>query len=163
MNLLLLRHGQAVPAHENPEQPLSREGIVRIQDSAAAMRQLGLDFDLIVCSPLRRSHQSAALVCEAVRYPYSDILETPALNPEAPEAETLDFLGRQMRQRTVLVAGHLPNLAALAGLLLNGGAPAPLRIDPGALTLLQSERLTPASAELVFHLTPTQLALIAHH
>lgn len=163
MNLLLLRHGQSVPADENSERPLSREGIVRIQDSAAAMRQLGLNFDLIACSPLRRSHQSAALVCEAVRYPYSDILETDTLLPDAPATETLEFLRRQTRQRTVLIAGHLPNLTGLAGLLLGGSTPAPLRIDPGGLTLLQSDSLAPASAELVFHLTPTQLALIAHH
>ena len=42
MELYLMRHGQAVTGSENPEQPLSREGVAQIQDSAAAMKRLGM-------------------------------------------------------------------------------------------------------------------------
>jgi len=76
MEIYLLRHGQAVSEQEDPARPLSRDGVEQIQASASAIRRLGLVFDVIVCSPKRRSHQSAALVAEAIRYPYSDILES---------------------------------------------------------------------------------------
>ena len=79
MELYFMQHGQAVSEQEDPAKPLSREGVAQIQASAKAMHRLGLAFDVIVCSPKRRSHQSAALVAEAVRYPYSDILESKAV------------------------------------------------------------------------------------
>jgi len=161
MELYLMQHGQAVPETENPEQPLSREGVAQIQASAAAMKRLGLAFDLLVCSPKRRAHQSAALVAEGVNYPYSDIVESAAFSAKAPPAEALDFLRRRGTERSVLVAGHLPSLAAIASLLLGGETPVRLRFENGGLCRLDTAELAPGSGELVFQCTAAQLRLLA--
>jgi len=161
MEIYLMQHGQAVPESENPEQPLSREGVEQIRTAAAAMKRLGIALDLLVCSPKRRAHQSAALVAEGVNYPYSDILESELFLPSASPQDALDFLCRFSGERSLLVAGHLPSLARIAALLLGGTESVRLRFENGGLCRLDTAEPAPGSAELVFQLTPAQLHLLA--
>lgn len=163
MRLYLMRHGESVSERENPEQPLSRAGIATIQATAAAMKRLDLSFSTMVCSPLRRSHQSAALVAEAVRYPYTDIVESAAVYPEATAAEGLVLLRSLPEPDAVLIAGHLPALERLSSALLIGSDRLRLRFPNGGLTLLELETAEPGEAELVWQLSPPQLRLLAGH
>ena len=110
MEIYLMQHGQAVSEQEDPARPLSREGVEQIQASASALRRLGLAFDVMICSPKRRSHQSAALLAESIRYPYSDILESKSALPAAEPEELLQKLGQLIGDK-ILVVGHLPNLS----------------------------------------------------
>lgn len=161
MELYLMQHGQAVPAADDPEQPLSKEGVAQIKASAAAMKRLGIALDAIVCSPKKRSHQSAALVAEGVNYPYSDIAETETVKPSAPAAEALDFLRQYAGSGAVLVAGHLPSLGALASLLLCGGDALRIAFENGGLCRLDLDELAPGAAELIYLLPAAQLRELA--
>lgn len=134
MELYFMQHGQAVSEQEDPAKPLSREGVAQIQASAQAIHRLGLAFDVIVCSPKRRSHQSAALVAEAVRYPYSDILESKAILPKAEPEELLQKLSQMIGDK-VLVVGHLPNLSRLVSYLL-GSENELVRFENGGLVCI---------------------------
>jgi phosphohistidine phosphatase len=160
MQLYLMQHGQAVPETENPEQPLSREGVAQVQASAAAMKKLGIAPDLIVCSPKKRSRQSAALVAEGVNYPYSDIVETEAVKPAAPADDAVSFLRQNPACTSVLIAGHLPSLTRIASLLLGGDSPVRLRFENGGLCRIDTDSLTPGTAELVFHLSAKQMRIL---
>ncbi|HXV22524.1 MAG TPA: histidine phosphatase family protein [Desulfuromonadales bacterium] len=160
MQLYLMQHGQAVPETEHPEQPLSREGVAQIQTSAAVMKKLGIAPDLIVCSPKKRSRQSAALVAEGVNYPYSDILETEAIKPAAPADDTLSFLRQNPACASVLIVGHLPSLTRIASLLLGGDTSVRVRFENGGLCRLDTTDLTPGEAELVFHLPAVLLQVM---
>ena len=117
MELYFMQHGQAVSELEDPARPLSREGVTQSQASARAIQRLGIVFDVIICSPKRRSHQTAALVAEAIRYPYSDILESDTVLPQAEPDALLQKLSQMIGDK-VLVIGHLPNLSRLASTLL---------------------------------------------
>jgi phosphohistidine phosphatase len=162
MQLYLMQHGQAVPETENPERPLSREGVAQVQASAAAMKRLGIALDLIVCSPKKRSHQSAALVAEGVNYPYSDILESDLAKPTAPAVDTLLFLRKNRESKSVLIAGHLPSLANIASLLLGGKTPVRLCFENGGLCRIDTADLRPGEAELIFHLSAVQMRFLAN-
>ena len=117
MELYFMQHGQAVSEQEDPARPLSREGVTQCQLSAKAIQRMGLAFDVIVCSPKRRSHQTAALVAEAIRYPYSDILESEAALPKAGPEEILKKLSQLIGDK-ILIVGHLPNLSRLVSKLI---------------------------------------------
>jgi phosphohistidine phosphatase len=161
MELYLMQHGLAVPESEDPEQPLSREGVAQIKASAAAMKKLGIALDAIVCSPKKRARQSAALVAEGVNFPYSDIVETETLKPRAPAEEALFFLRRFTECRAVLIAGHLPSLANIASLLLGGDSPVRLRFENGGLCRIDVAEPAPGAAELVFLLPAAQVGMLA--
>jgi phosphohistidine phosphatase len=161
MELYLLRHGLAVPDFENPEQPLSKEGVTQIQASATAMKKLGIVLDLIVSSPKKRSHQTAALIAEGVNYPYSDIVETAAVQPVAVAVDALDFLRRYQESQAVLIAGHLPSLPNIAALLLGCAAPLRMRFDNGSLCRIDLWQPTAGQGELVYHISAQQLRMLA--
>ena len=162
MQIYLMQHGQAVPESENPEQPLSREGVAQIQSSATAMKRLGIALDLIVCSPKKRSRQTAALIAEGVNYPYSDIVESETVKPTASAIDAVSFLRQSHDCTTVLIAGHLPSLVNLASLLLGGDTSVRLRFETGGLCRIDTTDLAPGEAELVFHLPAVQMRLLAN-
>jgi len=161
MELYLMQHGQAVPESADPGRPLSREGVAQIQATAAALKHLGIAFDLIVCSPKKRARQSAALIAEGVNYPFSDIVETDALKPSASADEGLSFLQSFTASGAVLIAGHLPSLANLAARLLGGDVDVRLRFENGGVCRIDTADLAPAAAELIFHLPAAQIHLLA--
>jgi len=117
MEIYLMQHGQALSEQEDPERPLSRDGIEQIQLSARAIQKMGLVFDIIICSPRRRSHQTAALVAEAIRYPYSDILESDTVLPQEDPEKIVNKLVKMIGDKVLLV-GHLPNLSRVVAHLL---------------------------------------------
>jgi phosphohistidine phosphatase len=125
------------------------------------MKRMGIAFDVIVCSPKKRSRQSAALVAEGVNYPYSDIVETEKVKATAPPDEAVSFLRGLGEDKRVLVAGHLPSLARIASLLLGGDHPVRVRFENGGLCRIDAAKLAAGVAELVFHLPAAQLRLLA--
>ncbi len=62
MKLYLMRHGLAIERGtfgEDRERPLTSEGIKKTQRVVKQFHKLGLNFDLIVTSPLVRAQQTA--------------------------------------------------------------------------------------------------------
>ena len=151
MKLYLMQHALAYTAEEDPERPLNPAGVTQAKAAAAGLKRLGLNFDLIITSPKRRSQQTAALVAEAVRYPYSDIMTTEAVLPKAAPSELLELIQAENECQKVLVVGHLPHLANLSGHLLEGAV---LRFENTGLTCIELSE----QACLEFHLTAAQLA-----
>lgn len=121
MDVYLMQHGLSLSEAEDPERPLSPAGVVQVKASAQGLKALSLSFDLVAASPKRRAQQTAALVAEALRYPYSDILTSESLLPNADPSAVLALLEREPDDSRVLLIGHLPHLPNLAALLC--GAP----------------------------------------
>lgn len=120
MQLYLMQHGIALAGEDDAERPLSPAGVEQIRESAAGIKQLRLAFDLIMASPKRRAHQTAALIAEALRYPYSDIARSGDLLPQAEPAGILSSLTAEPADSRVLLVGHQPCLGRLASHLLGG-------------------------------------------
>lgn len=147
MRLYLMQHALAHPSAEDAERPLNPDGVKQAKHSASGIKRLGLVFDLIMTSPKRRARQTAALVAEEVRYPYSDIMSTEALLPDRTPGELLQLLQKESTDSRILIVGHLPHLARLAEALTRGGD---LIFENAGLTCL--EMSGPKTARLVFHL-----------
>ncbi len=152
MRLYLMQHALAYSSEENSERALSPAGIEQAKQSAHGIRRLGLEFDLIMTSPKRRAKQTAALVAEGVRYPYSDIMTTEALMPDQEPGALLELLQNESTDSRILIVGHLPHLARLADTLIQGGD---LIFENAGLTCL--EMSGPKTARLEFHLQAVHL------
>lgn len=154
MKLYLMQHALAYSAEENSERPLSPTGIDQAKAAARGIKRLGLNFDLIIASPKRRAQQTAALIAEGARFPYSDILTAEAILPDRLPQDLFALLQKESTDSHILVVGHLPHLAKLASDLLRGGE---LLIENAGLSCFDVVEL--GSARLEFHLRATQLAL----
>lgn len=152
MRLYLMQHALAYSSEEDSARELNPDGVKQAKRSAIGIKRLGLEFDLIMTSPKRRAQQTAALVAEAVRYPYSDIMTTEALLPDRTPDGLLELLQKESTESRILVVGHLPHLARLAEALTNGGD---LVFENAGLTCL--EMSGPKTARLEFHLQAVHL------
>ena len=153
MKLYLMQHALAFSATQDSERALSPEGIEQAKTSAHGIKRLGLKFDLIASSPKRRAKQTAALIAEIIRYPYSDILTTDALLPDADPDDIVRLIQKEPLESTIFLVGHMPHLENLASRLLYSDN---ILFEHAGLTCL--EMTGPKSACLESHLQANQLA-----
>lgn len=149
-----MQHALACSAEENAERPLSPAGIDQAKAAARGIKRLGLNFDLIIASPKRRAQQTAALIAEGARFPYSDILTAEAMLPDRYPQDLFALLQKESAESRILVVGHMPHLAKLASDLLRGGE---LLIENAGLSCFDIAES--GSARLEFHLRAKQLTL----
>lgn len=161
MELYLMQHGSAFSKDIDPEQPLSPVGREQIIKSAQAVRRLGLGFDLVVSSPKLRAKQTAEIICELLGYPEEDIAITDLVKAMSGPQETIEFLKSHKNQGAVLVVGHLPNLAKVAGELLSPGHAPAIKIMNGGLTRIDAWEDKDKEPVLRWHLTPLQMQILA--
>ncbi len=160
MLIHLIQHGACLSKELDPNQPLSPIGREQVEKSAMAARILGLRFELVVASPKLRSLQTAKIMSEHTGYPTSRIVETEAVKAMAPASVTLDFIQEYQGLDSILIAGHLPSLGALASQILIQDPDLEINIENSGL--MQLDVLSPKTkGKLNWYLTPTQLSEIA--
>jgi len=166
MNLFILRHGLAVepgtPGYENDtERPLTREGKSKLRQTAAAMVELRLDFDLILSSPFKRARQTAEIVAEELKI--EDKLEfSDFLTPGGRFADLVDYVKRlKLLPENVMLVGHEPYLSQLISLLVCGSDSSVVVLKKGGLAKLAVTSLKVGRCALLeWLLTPKQMGLM---
>ncbi len=138
-HLYLLRHGLAVPhgtvGVREEDRPLTAEGKKSVKQVAAGLRQIGIQPDRIVTSPLPRARETAQITADALGS--ADRLElSKILEPGVAARQILEWL--MTRQETnLLLVGHNPNLTDLLALVIGlpAGTPA-LELKKGGVAAL---------------------------
>ena len=107
----------------------------------AYLSALGVSFDAIVSSPLKRALQTASLVATEIGFEQKIAVDS-SLEPGGRFADFETMLAKHAGQETVLVVGHNPNLAQFAGALIAAqrGARANLRLRKGGLVRVDISR-----------------------
>lgn len=172
IELYLMRHGIAVELDEegartDAERHLSSEGRSRMQLEAAGLAQLGLKFDLILTSPLRRCLQTAEIVAQRLNlHKRVQILESLApgrafANGDGPHAEIFIELGAWPFERALLV-GHMPDLAEITSSLLTGNRHLNLDFRRGSICAIEVASIPPRGPGLLrWMMAPKQLRMLA--
>lgn len=137
MHVYLVQHGEAETKQVDPERPLTDRGRETVRDVAAAASRLGLEVTRIRHSGKTRAAQTAAQLAQALA-PAEGIEAITGLAPNddvAPVAEAL-----ASTTEPLMLVGHLPFLARLAGALLCGDPRRePVRFRNGAVVCLVRE------------------------
>ncbi len=122
MKLYLMRHGLAIERGtfgEDMERPLTSEGIKKTQRVVKQFQELGLNFDLIVTSPLVRAQQTAKILHD--QYLNSPLEVSAHLAPQGDLLEFLIWLDPYIKLEASLIAiGHQPDLGNWAEMLVYG-------------------------------------------
>jgi phosphohistidine phosphatase len=134
VRLYLVQHGEAKSEAEDPDRPLTERGASQVRQVADAAAAGGLvTVDRIVHSGKTRARQTAETWGEMLGV---KVEEADGL---APNDDPSIWVGR-LTDHDVMLVGHLPHLAKLAGLLLTGDADRPVVIFRNAgLVGLQQE------------------------
>lgn len=149
--LFVVRHAPAEDSSPRGDagRALTAEGRAEMALAAAGLARLVDPLELIVASPLVRARQTADLLAE--RFPRAERATLDALAPGLDRDALAAFVDAAPQRRIALV-GHEPDLSALVGWLIGGGAR--VRMRKGAVAALAlGGRFGPRAAELDWHLT----------
>ena len=118
MHLYLVQHGLAKSKEEDPERPLSGEGMTDAGKMAAFLAKRGVRIDRIYHSGKLRAKQTADIFGEKLGIT-GMVADTDGLAPsDDPQIWEKRLVGKS---ENIMLVGHLPHLSRLASLLLAGG------------------------------------------
>jgi phosphohistidine phosphatase len=117
MKVYVVQHGEAEPKSVDPARPLTERGRGDVQQVAAFAARLGLKVAQIRHSGQARAEQTAAVLGEALAPP-GGVVAVSGLAPNDDVRPLAKELAGE--SQSVMLVGHLPFLARLAGLLLTG-------------------------------------------
>ena len=125
MELYLIRHGMAQErdlAITDNDRTLTKIGQEKTKEVAKRLYNLGLRFDLILTSPLVRSHQTAEIFTQTQLS--SQLQVSTDLAPNGNIHAWLNWLEQQKYPPNIKLAliGHQPDLGAWASMLVWGEA-----------------------------------------
>ena len=122
MNVYLLRHAHALdigaPGIEcDEDRPLSDQGRQQMELVADAVKRLGLRFDQVLSSPLRRAMETAQELCRHLDLPETSAGTCDQLQPGSASKKLMKRL-RSVEANEVVLVGHAPDLGEHAAWLL---------------------------------------------
>ncbi len=126
--LLLVRHGEAMAASDNPERPLAAQGLSQARRTAAILGDVNGQIDVIYHSSKKRAEETAEILATSIES-RNGVRWRSGLNPNDPVADILAELDDEDVER-IMIVGHMPFLSRLASLLLSG-RPDPPVVDFG--------------------------------
>lgn len=161
MNLYVVRHALAedVSAGGDETRHLTEVGRQRTLKAAAGMRALGLEFDLILTSPLARAVETAEIIATAYASGLMPRVLAELATGVAP-GDAIAALAPHGRNDSVMIVGHEPQLGAMVSILLTGDRNTiHLRMRKGGCVALglPAGRIHPGTAELLWMMTQRQL------
>ncbi len=163
MELLVVRHAVARErasfarkGRSDAERPLTGEGRREFRRGARGIARLVGEVDVLATSPFLRAEETAELLAAALGV--GRTVRRAELAAGAPAAPLVAWLSRQVRDATVAIVGHEPDLSRLVALLSTGRAQDLLELDKGGACLLSFEgALRPGGGTLRWLLTAKQL------
>lgn len=159
----LIRHGIAVErgiCATDEERPLTAEGHRKTQQVAKRLRQLSLQFDVILTSPLVRAYQTASILLE--RGLSKEVVTFDALAPAGEIEAWLTWLDKQQKAGNARIAlvGHQPDLGMWAEILVWGQAREVMVLKKaGIIGLTLPASGSPIANSSLFWLTSPKLLL----
>ena len=123
MNLFILRHGEAGKFSDGNDfvRPLTDAGATDVTHMAEWLEDLGVKFDAIITSPLKRAHQTASIVSKIFNIE-NNLIKWEELRPGRNRIEFYQKLSSEQlfkQESDVLVVGHEPYLSSLIGEIIS--------------------------------------------
>ncbi len=142
MNVYLLRHAHALDigqegVQNDEDRPLSEEGHRQMRVVSEAVKRLGLKFDQVLSSPLRRAQETARDLCKLAGVPETALLTCEQLEPGVSSKKLMKRL-RGLEANDVVLVGHAPDLGEHTTWLV-GSKKARLEIAKGGLAFVRCD------------------------
>lgn len=165
MDVILIRHAKAGNRDPNSwpdddERPLTAEGQVEHRAVMRAAKKMGVKFDFLVTSPLKRARESAEIVAQAYRW-----AEEPQIAAELGHsysvAAVVKLLAKFPPDSRVALVGHEPDFSGLTTALIGEKSGLGIQLKKSGIVGIRFEGPAEAGAgTLLFLLKPSQLRRI---
>ncbi len=165
MDVILIRHAKAGTRDPNSwpdddERPLTPDGQLEHRAVMRAARKMGVKFDFLVTSPLKRARETAEIIGNVYRWP-----EEPQVAAELGHGfsvtAVVKLLAKFPPSARVALVGHEPDFSELATALIGGKSGLGLQIKKSGIAGIRFEGPAEVGAgTLLFLLKPSQLRKI---
>lgn len=112
----LLRHAKAkkdIPDLPDIERPLMKRGRADAEQVGLLLKQRGVSFDRVLCSPALRARETVQILLPFVHFSLRSVEYVDELYPASGE-EIQEILSSLQEGDTVLVCGHNPAIEEMA-------------------------------------------------
>ena len=156
MDVILIRHGKAGNRDPNSwpdddDRPLTAEGQAEHRAVTRAAKKMGIKFDFLVTSPLKRARETADIVANVYRWP-----EEPQVAAELGHgfsvSAVVKLLAKFPPTSRVALVGHEPDFSALATALIGGKTGLGVQIKKSGIAGVRFEGPAEAGAGLLLYL-----------
>lgn len=155
--LLIMRHGEAAPGRPDAERELTPHGeeeARRMGRWLTAREDLDLPRLRLLASPFVRARQTAARIAE----PLGLVVESLSIiTPDDPPEAVVEWLLGEPDDRPLMLVGHMPLVAALTGLLVDGREDRGPGFPTAAVAELEAEVWAAGCARLARFTAPVDL------
>jgi phosphohistidine phosphatase len=124
MELFILRHGEAgkklsstIGDHARPLTSIGKEEVL---EEAKALKRIGVKFDLIISSPLKRAYETASIVA-GVYKAKKKLKVWNELAPEGSKKDVYNKISQLKEEQFVLLVGHEPQLGEITKEIIHKG------------------------------------------
>jgi phosphohistidine phosphatase len=150
MNLFILRHGEAGKFSGNDcVRPLIDAGVTDITHVAEWLKDVGVKFDAIITSPLKRAYQTAFIVSKIFNIE-NNLINWEELRAGRNRIEFYQKLSSEQlfkQESNVLVVGHEPYRSSLPGEIISeANASSHILLNKAGLAKI---RITSQSAQTI--------------
>src|SRR5512143_4204465 len=123
MILYFLRHGQAGSREEwkgdDALRPLTKKGMKNMVSQAKWMKEMALDLDLIVTSPLARAFQTADIGADELKIG-EKLMQDDRLSPGFNIDDLAQVLQNYPNANNIMLVGHEPDFSQTVSALIGG-------------------------------------------
>lgn len=145
MNLYIIRHAIAVDEatsdyEHDSERPLTDKGRKKMRQIAKALRNLGVEFDLILSSPYVRACETAEILADVFKIK-KKIIFTDNLIPLVDPELLIGEINEKYSVDSIAVVGHEPYLSALIGLLVAENTKIDITLKKGGICYVTADDL----------------------
>jgi phosphohistidine phosphatase len=128
---------------------------------AKAFKKIGIKFDAILTSPLKRAQQTADLVASQFK-DQKKMRQLQELSPEGSKSDLYHTLSSFKEGTSILVVGHNPYLSEMISEVVTDGKYGRIDIKKGGIARIRVTNATPKfKGELRWLLTPRLLKLMS--
>jgi len=154
VEIYLVRHGEYVDlgsstVEQDSQNPLSEQGIAKLQRQAQTLAAWKLPVEQILTSPFVRATQTAAILAEGLKVP---VQEHPTLTRTRFAVTGLHQIVQEYAQTEYLMlVGHESDLSTVAAEVIGGGQ---LELARGGMIRIQLEAHNTSRGKLIWLLSP---------
>ena len=164
MELIILRHGEAGQRSSiasDSIRPLTSSGKAEIHEIAKALKIIGLKFDIVVTSPLKRAYDTAMIVSDVFNIG-KKVQVWKELAPEGKKIEVYRKISHIREEYTVLIVGHQPLLGQIVNDIIHNEklSSSNLLLKKGVIRIRLLRKSNIPKGELRWLLTPRVLKKI---
>ena len=147
--LFFVQHGLAVNKAENPERPLSEEGVQQTQRVASQLVGSGTVISGIFHSGKLRAQQTADIIADVLKLSSSTRVDNLSPNDD------ISLIKPRLNMDQAMYVGHLPHLEKLVSSLVTGNeTPAIMKFRNSAVVCLEQQD---GRFHIAWYLTPQLL------